>query len=196
MPRNSLYSKYFKRLFDLTFSILGIIILAPIMVLFGILLILDSGIPLFFKQLRPGLNSKLFKIIKFRTINSKNEKNYSTKIQKFIRLLSIDELPQLLNVIKGDMSLVGPRPLITKYLPLYSKRQSLRHNVKPGITGFAQINGRNSNSWNRTFTLDVWYVNNLSFLTDLKIILSTFVVIFDFRKSDFRQNKSKRFKNI
>ena len=94
------------------------------------------------------------------------------------------------------MSLVGPRPLITKYLPLYSKRQSLRHNVKPGITGFAQINGRNSNSWNRTFTLDVWYVNNLSFLTDLKIILSTFVVIFDFRKSDFRQNKSKRFKNI
>ena len=196
MTKKILYPKYFKRLLDLIFSILGTIILAPIMLLFGILLILDSGFPLFFYQLRPGLNLKLFKIIKFRTINSKNGINYSTNIQNFIRLLSIDEIPQLYNVIKGDMSLVGHRPLIAKYLPLYSKRQSSRHNVKPGMTGFAQIHGRNSNSWNRTFTLDIWYVNNLSFLIDLKIIFKTFFVIFDFKKNDFRKNKTNRFKNI
>ena len=190
------YKKYFKRIVDLFFSFFFIIIFSPIFLIIGIILFIDSGRPIFFLQPRPGLNAKIFTIIKFRTINFDKNKSYSSKIQNFLRLTSLDEIPQFFNVLKGDMSLIGPRPLIVQYLLSYSKRQNNRHKVKPGITGWAQINGRNSNSWNKTFARDLWYVKNISFLIDLKIFLYTIFIIFDFKKSDFKNNKKKSFKNI
>lgn len=140
----------------------------------------NNGKPFFF-QLRPGKNAKLFNIIKFKTMNDKKDSNGEllpdhkrlTKVGAFVRKTSLDEIPQLINVIKGDMSLIGPRPLLPEYLPLYSKEQMRRHEVKPGITGWAQVNGRNAISWQEKFKLDVWYVNHVNFSLDLKIILLT-----------------------
>ena len=194
MTNKFFYKKYFKRICDLVISIILIGIFFPIFLIIGIVLFIDSGLPILFFQLRPGLNSKLFTIIKFRTMNFNKTKPHSSKIQKLLRLTSLDEVPQFFNVLNGDMSLIGPRPLITEYLSFYSKRQSKRQNIKPGITGLAQINGRNSSSWNKKFAYDLWYVKNVSFLIDLKIILYTVIAIFNFKNSDFRKNKNIKFK--
>ncbi|MEH7331274.1 sugar transferase [Neobacillus drentensis] len=170
-----------KRVFDFILSILVIIIFSPIIILISILVRLKLGSPILFKQERPGLNGKPFLIYKFRTMT--NEKDNSGKLLPehlrltgfgtFLRKFSLDELPQLINVIKGEISLVGPRPLRMDYLPLYTPLQARRHEVKPGITGWAQIKGRNSISWEERFELDVWYVDNKSFLLDLKILFMT-----------------------
>ena len=170
-----------KRFFDLTFSLFLIFLLSPIYLFLIAILFLFQGRPIFFIQERPGLNSKIFKLIKFRTMTQKNEKTNDvlriTKIGKYLREFSLDELPELLNIIKGEMSFVGPRPLLKEYLKLYNDKQIKRHIVRPGITGWAQINGRNGISWNEKFELDLWYVNNYNFMLDMKIILLTIVKI-------------------
>lgn len=177
-----MYNTIFKRIIDFCFSLIGICILSPLFIIITIgLYFANQGKP-FFYQVRPGLNGTLFKIIKFKTMN--DNKNASgnllsddqrlTKVGSFVRKTSLDELPQLLNVLKGDMSLIGPRPLLPEYLPLYNNFQKQRHNVKPGITGWAQVNGRNAISWSQKFEFDVWYVQNISFLLDLKILMKTF----------------------
>lgn len=182
-----IYRKYIKRLLDIILSLLALLILSPIIIIVSISLFIIGGkSAVFFLQSRPGKDAKIFKIIKFKTMTDERDSNGDllpdekrlTPMGDFIRSTSIDELPQLINVLKGDMSLVGPRPLRVKYLPLYSKEQSRRHNVLPGITGWAQINGRNGISWTERFKLDVWYVDNCSFLLDTKIIFMTIVKIF------------------
>lgn len=176
-----LYKTIFKRLLDVILSFIGLIVTLPITLFFAILLgIANKGNPFFF-QMRPGKNEKLFKIVKFKTMTDEKDKQGNllpddkrlTKIGSFVRKTSLDELPQLLNVLKGDMSLVGPRPLLVEYLALYNENQKQRHHVKPGITGWAQINGRNNISWKQKLEYDVWYVNNISFKLDVKIILKT-----------------------
>lgn len=170
-----------KRLFDLTAAIL-LLCCTSVIILFTIAIVrLKIGSPIFFKQVRPGLGGKPFTLYKFRTMTDERDSEGNllpdavrlTKTGRLIRKLSIDELPQLLNVVKGDLSLVGPRPLLMDYLPLYTKQQARRHEVKPGITGWAQVNGRNAISWEKKFELDVWYVDNRSFLLDLKILCLT-----------------------
>ena len=176
-----MYKTVFKRAIDFLAALIGLLLFSPIIIVVSICLIFaNNGTPFFF-QVRPGKNGQLFKIIKFKTMNDKKDKEGKllsdhlriTKVGSFIRRSSLDEIPQLLNVLKGDMSLIGPRPLLPEYLPLYSAEQSRRHLVKPGITGWAQINGRNAISWEQKFKLDVWYVDHLSFLVDLKILLLT-----------------------
>ncbi|MCY8857785.1 sugar transferase [Bacillus atrophaeus] len=170
-----------KRVFDLTAAIL-LLCFASLIIVFAMCIIrLKIGSPVFFTQVRPGLNGKPFTLYKFRTMTDERDKEGNllpdevrlTKTGKLIRKLSIDELPQLWNVIKGDLSLVGPRPLLMEYLPLYTNKQSRRHEVKPGITGWAQVNGRNAISWEKKFELDVWYVDHRSFFLDLKILFLT-----------------------
>jgi lipopolysaccharide/colanic/teichoic acid biosynthesis glycosyltransferase len=176
-----MYKSHFKRLFDLTASGLGLLVLGPLLLLVSLLLLLFNHGQVFFRQTRPGLNEQLFKVIKFKTMNDHRDvnglilpdKDRLTLIGKIIRSTSIDELPQLINVFKGDMSLIGPRPLLVEYLPLYNQHQKRRHEVRPGITGWAQVNGRNLVSWPERFEMDVWYVDNLYFLLDLKIIYLT-----------------------
>ncbi|HEX6594173.1 MAG TPA: sugar transferase [Bacillota bacterium] len=170
-----------KRLFDLFVSFILLIILSIPMVLIAILIYFGMGRPVLFKQQRPGLHGKIFSIYKFRTMtNAKDEQGNLlpndqriTKLGQFLRKLSLDELPQLFNVLKGDLSLVGPRPLLVEYLDLYTPEQARRHDVKPGITGWAQVNGRNAITWEEKFKHDVWYVDNQSFWLDLKILLMT-----------------------
>lgn len=176
-----MYPYLLKRILDLLLSAVGLIFLSPIflIVTFG-LFFANDGKPFFF-QLRPGKNGKIFRIIKFKTMTDKKDLDGNllsdgerlTKMGTFVRRTSLDEIPQLLNVIKGDMSLIGPRPLLVQYLNLYSSKQNRRHEVKPGITGWAQVNGRNAISWDKKFELDVWYVDNLSFGLDFKILLKT-----------------------
>ncbi|WP_452603021.1 sugar transferase [Pontimicrobium sp. MEBiC06410] len=176
-----MYQKYFKRIIDFIGSSLGLFLFSPLfLVVYFYLLVYNNGSPFFFQK-RPGKNEKIFSIIKFKTMNDKkdsegnllpDEKRLS-KAGKIIRKTSLDELPQLINVLKGDMSLIGPRPLLPEYLPLYNEEQKLRHNVKPGITGWAQVNGRNAISWEEKFRLDIWYVKHLSFLLDVKILIKT-----------------------
>ena len=173
--------EYMKKPFDLTITLL----LSPFIILFcfviALLVKIKLGSPVLFKQSRPGLNSNIFNMIKFRTMTNESDKNgvllsdkvRLTKFGKFLRSTSLDELPGLWNVLKGDMSLVGPRPLLVEYLPLYSERQSRRHEVRPGITGWAQVNGRNAISWDQKFDLDVWYVDNQSIWLDIKILWMT-----------------------
>lgn len=181
-----MYQKYFKRLFDFLIALVALLLFSPIFILVTIgLFFANQGKPFFF-QIRPGKNEKLFRIIKFKTMNDKKDANgyllpdaqRLTKIGNFVRKTSLDEIPQLLNVIKGDMSLIGPRPLLPRYLELYNDFQRRRNEVKPGITGWAQVNGRNSISWEKKFELDVWYVDHLSFLLDMKILLLTVKKVF------------------
>ena len=170
-----------KRLFDIFFSAIALIVLSPLIAITAIFVIIDLGFPIFFTQIRPGYRGNLFKIYKFRSMKDIVTKKAMqapdikrlTAFGLLIRSTSIDELPSLWNVLMGDMSLVGPRPLLVEYLSLYNKEQARRHNVKPGITGWAQVNGRNALSWRERFELDVWYVDNHTFFLDLKILLMT-----------------------
>ena len=177
-----MYQCFFKRLFDIVLSLTAITVLSPILVVVSVLLFFaNEGAGVFFLQPRPGYKGKIFKVIKFKTMNDNRGADGKllldtlriTPVGQFVRNTSLDELPQLFNVLKGDMSLIGPRPLLVKYLPLYSKEQMRRHDVRPGITGWAQCHGRNAMTWGKKFELDVWYVNHISFLTDLKVILHT-----------------------
>ncbi|MRJ10845.1 sugar transferase [Ornithobacterium rhinotracheale] len=181
-----MYKNYIKRLIDFFLSLIGFILLLPIFILVTVLLAIANGGKPFFFQIRPGKDEKLFKIIKFKTMNDKKDPQGNllpdaerlTTVGKFVRKTSLDEIPQLLNVLKGDMSLIGPRPLLPEYLPLYNQEQKQRHLVRPGITGWAQVNGRNAISWEEKFRHDVWYVKNLSFSLDVKIIFLTIEKVF------------------
>lgn len=181
-----MYQKFFKRFLDILLSLIFLIVVSPVLLLILISLILvNKGNPFFF-QPRPGKNEKIFTLIKFKTMNDKvdaegnllADKNRLTSIGKYIRKTSMDEISQMINVLKGDMSLVGPRPLLIEYLTLYNKEQARRHEVRPGITGWAQVNGRNAISWEEKFKLDVYYVDHISFLFDLKILILTFWKVF------------------
>ena len=170
-----------KRIFDLVVTFFGLLLLLPVITLTALILISNLGLPIFFKQSRPGLNRKIFNIYKFRTMTNECDKDgillpdalRLNKFGKFLRSTSLDELPSLWNVLKSDMSLVGPRPLLLEYLSLYSAQQARRHEVKPGITGWAQVNGRNAITWGEKFDLDVWYVDNQSIWLDIKILWLT-----------------------
>ena len=171
--------------FDILFSILGLLLLSPLIILISILIKIKLGSPIFFIQKRPGLKEKLFYLIKFRTMNNRKDKSGKllnddkrlTSFGKWLRETSIDEIPTLFNILKGEMSFVGPRPLLKEYLNLYSEREKERHLVKPGLTGLAQIKGRNNITWKRKFKYDILYVNNLSFGLDLEILLLTFLKV-------------------
>lgn len=176
-----MYSRFYKRFFDLLISFTAIIVLSPILLFISLLLyIANDGSPLFI-QLRPGKNGRIFKIIKFKTMNENKDIHGNllqdidrlTPLGKFIRKTSLDEFPQLINVLKGDMSLIGPRPLLVEYLSQYTYFQNRRHEVRPGITGWAQINGRNTMVFSKRFEFDVWYVDHLTFMLDFKILLAT-----------------------
>ena len=183
----NMYSFFLKRLIDFIVVFGVLVIIWPILLIMTLwLYFANRGAGAFFTQERPGQYGKIFKVIKFKTMTDERDENGDllpdekrlTKIGKFIRSTSVDELPQLFNVLKGDMSLIGPRPLLPQYLPLYSKEQARRHEIRPGITGWAQVNGRNAISWTKKFELDVWYVDHCSFLLDLKIIFLTVKKVF------------------
>ena len=175
------YEKYTKRLLDILLSAAGLLLLWPVLAVTAVLVRLKLGSPVIFRQARPGLNGEIFHLSKFRTMTDARDENGNllpdevrlTSFGKMLRATSLDELPELVNILKGDMSIVGPRPLLVKYLPLYNEEQSHRHDVKPGLTGWAQVHGRNSISWEDKFSLDLWYVQNLSFIVDLQVILLT-----------------------
>ncbi|GAA0754101.1 sugar transferase [Psychroflexus lacisalsi] len=180
-----MYKHFFKIIIDFLLALMGLLFLSPLLVFIAIALAFQNKGTPFFTQTRPGKNQKAFKIIKFKTMTDEKDAtgqllpdiNRITTLGKTIRKLSLDELPQLFNIIKGDMSLIGPRPLLFKYIPLFSKEQLRRHEVKPGITGWAQVNGRNSISWKRKFELDVEYVNNVSLILDVRIIYLTVIKV-------------------
>ena len=176
-----MYKSYIKTFLDFMLALIGLIILLPLFMIISVLIIFKLNAPVFFKQSRPGLNGETFEIYKFRTMSNECDENGAplsdeerlTKFGSFLRSTSLDELPGLWNVLNGTMSLIGPRPLLIEYLPLYSDRQARRHEVKPGITGWAQVNGRNAIEWKEKFELDVWYVENLTFFLDIKILYLT-----------------------
>ena len=179
---HKMYKFFLKRLFDFIFVFCVLIVICPILLVIMLWLhFANKGAGVFFTQERPGKNGKIFKVIKFKTMTDERDADGNllpderrlTKVGRFVRSTSIDELPQLINVLKGDMALIGPRPLLVQYLPLYNNNQARRHEVRPGITGWAQCHGRNAISWSKKFELDVWYVDHCSFLLDLKIILLT-----------------------
>lgn len=177
-----MYSNFVKRILDIIISGIALLCFCPIILVLIAILMIANKYSAFFVQERPGKDGKIFKLVKFKTMTDKTDSDGNllpddkrlTKIGAFIRSTSLDELPQLWNVLKGDMSLIGPRPLLIQYLPLYSSEQARRHEVKPGITGWAQINGRNAITWKQKFEYDVWYVDNISFALDLKILWLTF----------------------
>ena len=183
---NGIYSKLFKRGMDFTVSLIALIVLLPIMLILILLLLITGHKKFFFVQQRVGYKEKLFYVVKFRSMTEAKDVNGNllpdeirlTNFGKWIRKTSLDELPQLFNVLIGDMSIIGPRPLLIQYLDLYTEEQKKRHWVRPGITGWAQVNGRNAISWNKKFELDVWYINNINFLLDFKIIFMTIKIIF------------------
>lgn len=181
-----MYKTFFKHIIDKLVASVALLLLLPVFIIVLVLLKIANRGSAFFFQPRPGKNGKIFRVIKFKTMNDLKDAQGNllpddkrlTSIGKFVRKTSLDEIPQLLNVIKGDMSLIGPRPLLVEYLPLYNKVQSRRHEVRPGITGWAQVNGRNAISWEDKFKYDVWYVDHMSFLLDLKIIFLTIQKVF------------------
>lgn len=176
-----IYRKYCKSAIDFVLAFLGLLLASPVFIVIALVLTLNNRGTPFFLQERPGKNGRIFRVIKFKTMNNRRDSSGAllpddmrlTKAGKLMRKLSLDEIPQLINVIKGDMCLIGPRPLLPEYLPLYSREQSRRHDVKPGITGWAQVNGRNAITWEEKFKLDVWYVDHLSALLDIKILFMT-----------------------
>lgn len=181
-----MYAKYIKRILDLILSLMALILLMPLMLIIGILVAINLGNPIIFKQKRPGKDEKIFTLYKFRTMtDEKDEKGKLlpdsqrlTKFGKFLRSTSLDELPELINILKGDMSIVGPRPLLVEYLELYNEEQKHRHDVRPGLTGLAQISGRNAITWEEKFEKDIEYVHNISFIGDVKIIIKTAIKVF------------------
>jgi len=184
-----------KRLFDIFAALIALIFLSPVMIIVAILVALKLGRPVLFSQVRPGLNGKSFKMFKFRTMTDERDVKGEllpddvrlTSFGKTLRSTSLDELPGIFNIIKGDMSFVGPRPLLVEYLPLYNDEQALRHNMRPGITGWAQVNGRNAISWEQKFKLDVWYIKNQSFILDIKILFLTFYKVI--KRADISQSE-------
>jgi len=183
-----------KRLFDIILALILILLFSPLYIIVSLLIFIKMGSPILFRQKRPSLHEKIFGIYKFRTMTNEKDEHGEllpdaqrlVSIGKFIRSTSLDELPQIFNVLKGDMSFVGPRPLLIEYLPLYNEKQKKRHDVKPGITGWAQVNGRNAISWEQKFEYDVWYVENKSFWLDMKILWLTFLKVV--KRSDISQD--------
>ncbi|WP_092043197.1 sugar transferase [Butyrivibrio sp. TB] len=181
MKNNSFYSTYVKRFLDIVISLMVIVLLCWLYAILALLVRTKLGSPVLFKQDRPGYKGKVFKLYKFRTMTDERDAEGNllpdeirlTKFGKWLRSTSLDEIPEFLNILKGDMSFIGPRPLLVQYLPLYSPEQARRHDVRPGLTGYAQAHGRNAISWARKFELDVWYVDHISFVTDVKIIIDT-----------------------
>lgn len=185
-----MYAKYIKRILDFILSLIALIVFSPLMLIIGILVRIKLGKPIIFKQKRPGKNEKIFTLYKFRTMTDKKDEEGNllpdserlTKFGKFLRSTSLDELPELINIIKGEMSIVGPRPLLVEYLPFYNEREKHRHDVRPGLTGLAQVSGRNAVNWDRRFEYDIKYVEELNFKNDIKIFLKTI------KKVLFREN--------
>lgn len=181
-----MYQKYIKRLLDIIISFTALVILSPVLLIVAFLVRIKLGSPVIFHQDRPGYHEKVFKLCKFRSMTDARDEHGNllpdevrlTKFGKALRATSLDELPELWNILKGDMSLIGPRPLLVKYLPLYNEFQRHRHDVKPGLTGWAQVNGRNTISWEQRFEYDVYYVNHISFWMDVKILFQTVAVVF------------------
>ena len=190
-----IYRRFIKRILDFTISLISLIIFSPIFIVVAVLVRVKLGSPVFFRQKRPGKNENIFTIYKFRTMTDKRDENGNlcsddirlTSFGRKLRATSLDELPQLLNVIKGDMAIVGPRPLIVEYLPYYTEEEKIRHTVRPGITGLAQVRGRNSISWEEKFSFDIQYVNKMSLMFDLKIIMETVSKVI--KKSDIGQGE-------
>ena len=184
--KSSIYRKYLKRPMDFIFAFISLIVLSPVFLIIAILVKIKLGSPVIFKQERPGLNGKVFTLYKFRTMTDERDdrgellpdKERLTRLGKFLRSTSLDELPELFNILKGDMSIVGPRPLLKQYIPLYNEKQRRRHEVRPGLTGLAQVNGRNLIRWEEKFEYDVKYVDNINFLIDVKIIFLTIIKVF------------------
>ena len=181
-----MYKKYIKRFLDIIISLVALIILSPVMLIVAILVRVKLGSPVIFKQERPGKDEKIFKLYKFRSMSDKKDENGKllpdserlTKFGKVLRATSLDELPELINILKGEMSLIGPRPLAVSYLPYYNKKEKHRHDVRPGLTGLAQINGRNALNWEERFEYDIEYVNNITFINDIKILFKTVYKVF------------------
>ena len=186
-PRKySLYERYIKRFLDIVLSFIGIIVLSPVLAAVAAMIKVKLGSPVIFKQERPGLNEKIFTLYKFRTMTDEKDENGEllpnhvrlTRLGRILRATSLDELPELFNILRGDMSFIGPRPLLVEYLPLYNNEQRRRHHVRPGLSGLAQINGRNAISWEEKFRYDIEYVDNISLLLDLKIFIQTILKVF------------------
>ena len=192
-----MYVKFIKRILDIFFSLFLLVLLLPFFIILMLIVKINLGSPIIFAQDRPGYKEKIFKCYKFRTMTEEKDINGEllpdaqrlTKFGKFLRSTSLDELPELFNILKGDMSFVGPRPLLVKYLPLYNEEQHRRHDVMPGLTGFAQINGRNDTTWDARFKYDLYYVDNISFLLDFKIVMLTIKKVF-FREGISQQGEA------
>lgn len=194
-----MYAKYIKRILDLILSLMALIVLMPLMIIIGILVRINLGSPIIFKQKRPGKNEKIFTLYKFRTMTDKRDIDGNllpdeyrlTKFGKFLRSTSLDELPELINIIKGDMAIVGPRPLLVEYLPYYTEEEKHRHDVRPGLTGLAQVNGRNAISWEEKLKYDTEYIKEISFYSDLKIIFKT--IKKTIKRKDIKMGKELQF---
>ena len=197
-----MYKKYIKRIIDIILSLLALIILSPLIIIIGISVRIKIGKPIIFKQKRPGKNEEIFILYKFRTMTEEKDEYGNllpdekrlTEFGKFLRSTSLDELPELFNILKGDMSIVGPRPLLVEYLPLYNEQQKHRHDVRPGLTGLAQINGRNSITWNKKFNEDIEYVNNITFMLDVKIVFKTIAKVI--KKEGINQDENTTMKKF
>jgi len=184
--KKGIYERFIKRPQDAILAIIALILLSPVLVIVALLVRMKLGSPVIFKQQRPGYNGVIFEMYKFRTMTSEKDNNGEllpnhlrlTKFGKVLRATSLDELPELFNILKGDMSIIGPRPLLVEYLPLYNEEQKRRHDVRPGLSGLAQVNGRNAISWEEKFEYDIQYVSNISFLLDIKIVILTFLKVF------------------
>lgn len=194
-----MYAKYIKRILDLILSLMALIVLMPLMIIIGILVRINLGSPIIFKQKRPGKNEKIFTLYKFRTMTDKRDIDGNllpdeyrlTKFGKFLRSTSLDELPELINIIKGDMAIVGPRPLLVEYLPYYTEEEKHRRDVRPGLTGLAQVNGRNEISWEEKLKYDTEYIKKISFYSDLKIIFKT--IKKTIKRKDIKMGKELQF---
>lgn len=181
MKKKGIYEKYLKRPIDFVFALISLVILSPLLLIVSVLIKVQMGSPIIFQQKRPGKDEKIFKLYKFRTMTDERDKDGNllpdkarlTNFGKFLRNSSLDELPELINILKGEMSFIGPRPLLVEYLPLYNEKQRRRHEVVPGLTGYAQANGRNSMSWEEKFEMDVYYVDHISLVGDVKILIET-----------------------